>query len=48
VVAARGGDGDDQLLPLRGAALVRRDPSHLGAHPRHLGRERPLPRPHAR
>ena len=23
VVAARGGDGDDQLLPLRGAALVR-------------------------
>ena len=38
VVAARGGDGDDQLLPLRGAPLVRRDPSHHGAHPRHLGR----------
>ncbi len=39
VVAARGGDGDDQLLPLRGATLVRRDPAHHGAHPRHLGRD---------
>ena len=39
VVAARGGDGDDQLLPLRGATLIRRDPAHHGAHPRHLGRE---------
>ena len=48
VVAARGGDRDDQLLPLRGATLVRRDPAHHGAHPRHLGRARPLPRPHAR
>ena len=26
----------------------RRDPSHHGAHPRHLGRARPLPRPDAR
>ena len=48
VVTARGGDGDDQLLPLRGAPLVRRDPAHHGAHPRHLGRTGPLPRPHAR
>ena len=48
VVAARRGHGDDRLLPLRGATLVRRDPAHHGAHPRHLGRARPLPRPDAR
>ena len=39
VVTAGGGDGDDQLLPLRGAALrPGRDPPHHGAHARHLGR----------
>ena len=49
VVPARGGEGDDRLLPRRGAAGVEAgDSPHLGAHPGHLGAGRSLPRPQAR
>ena len=49
VVPARGGEGDDRLLPRRGAAGVEAgDSPRLGAHPGHLGAGRSLPRPQAR
>ena len=49
VVPARGGEGDDRLLPRRGATGVEAGgPPHLRAHPGHLGTGRSLPRPQAR
>src|SRR5262249_45175809 len=48
VVAAGGGDRDDQLLPVLGADATEEvrggDPDDQGAHPGHLGATRPLPR----
>src|SRR6202035_4592998 len=49
VVAARGGNRDDQLLPVLGATIAQARRSAAspdqGAHPGHLGRTRSLPRP---